>query len=123
MQRQRSEAEHRRRGRPTLKRTRTEKLPLETISDSQGLQSLILTVTAAQEKLAEDLDGALGVDPFYDAFHTEIELSEEMGLNDAAEVELRLKELLSSWTKKVMGKEAEVNIDLRTQVKGKGVAV
>lgn len=65
----------------------------------------------------------VGGDTFCEDFGTEKELSEEMGLDDAVEIEVRLRDLLSSWTEKVLGERTEVNIDLRTQVKGKGKAV
>ncbi|CAN8098773.1 unnamed protein product [Discula destructiva] len=122
MRRQRSEAEHRRRGRPTLKRIKTDKLPLETVPESQGLQGLVLTVEPDTDKLAQLLDGTVGGDTSYDAFHTEIELSDQMGLEDATEVETRLKDMFSVWTEMVLGKRTEVSIDLRTRIKGKGLA-
>lgn len=122
MKRQRSEVEHRRSGRQSLKRVKTDRLPLETVTESQGIQHLVLTVHSDAKKLAENLEGTVGNDTFSNNCHIDTSLGDDMALDDVAEVEAKLECLLSAWTEKVLGQRAEVNLDLRSQVKGKAVA-
>lgn len=123
MKRQRSQAEHRRRGRQPLKRVKTDRLPLEITPEKQGVHDLELTVVPNTERLAYDLEIMAEYNTFCHSFYTEIELSNHMSIDDAVEVEARLKDLVSAWAEKTIGERTEVNFDLRSRVKGKDVAV
>ncbi|KAJ4413702.1 hypothetical protein N0V82_008384 [Gnomoniopsis sp. IMI 355080] len=123
IERQRSEAEHRRRGRQPLQRVKTDRLPLETVPEMQGTQHLVLHVEIDMMKLADRLGDMVGSDGFCNNYRTDIESSEQMDLDDVVEVEVRLKDLLSTWTEKLLGEKTEVDLNLRSQVKGKMVAV
>lgn len=122
MKRQRSEAEHRRSGRQTIKRTKTDRLPLEKISNQDEIQRLVLTVVSDSEKLGSALSDTTEHDTFCSDCRSELSLTEEMDLDDVTEIETRLKSILSAWTEKVLGAKTEVKLDIRSQVKGKATA-
>lgn len=121
IKRQLSEAEHRTRGRQPLKRAKTDRLPLETVPQGQGIQHLVLPIEIDATNF-EDVLADVGSDKICNKYLIDIEATEQMNLDDVAEVELRLKELLSAWTEKVLGEKTEVNLDLRSRTKGKMVA-
>lgn len=123
MKRQRSEAEHIRRGRQPLKRVKTDRLPLETVPQRQGIQHLLLGVEIDAIKLEKTLGDVAGADDFHVACRTDIELMEEMDLDTVVELEVRLRDLLSSWIEKIIGERIEVNLNLRSKVKGKMLSV
>lgn len=123
MKRQRSEAEHRRKGRQSLKRVKTDRLPLEAVPQCQEIQHLVLPVEVDAMKLANDLKCMARFDGNVHDSRSEIESTEKMDLDDVVEIEARLKNLLDNWTENVLGEKSEVNLDLRSQVKGKIVAV
>lgn len=123
MKRQRSEAEHRRMGRQPLKRIKTDRLPLETVPQRQGIQHLVLPVEIDAMKLANNLEYMARFDNSHYDSRPEIESTEKMNLDDIVEIEARLKNLLNSWTENVLGEKSDVNLDLRSQVKGKMTAV
>lgn len=122
MKRQRSEAEHRRKGRQPLRRVKTDRLPLETVPQCQGTQYLVLPVEIDAMKLANNLDFMARYDGNLTDSHPEIEPIEEMNLDNVVEIEARLKSLLDNWTENVLGEKSEVDFDLRSQMKGKMVA-
>lgn len=122
MKRQRSEAEHRRRGRQPLKRVKTDRLPLETVPQCQHVQQLVLSVQIDAWKLANKIKYKARFDGSLDDSGPGKELNEEMSLGDVVEIEARLRDLLDNWTETVLGAKTEVNLDLRSQVKGKMVA-
>lgn len=118
MSRQRSEAEHRRRGRQPLKRAKTDRLPLERIEE--GTQHLVLTMAPDYDQL-EGPGGMVGEDALRSYCRAEIDLSDEMDLADVTEIEVRLKSMLSVWTEKILGKTTEVELNIRSSVKGKAI--
>lgn len=122
MRRQLSEAEHRRSGRQTLKRTKTDRLPLEKTPDEYGIQHLVLTVVPDTERLVSASSYTTGYDTFFGDCRSELSLTEEMSLDDVTEVETRLRSILSVWTEKILGEKTEVQLDIRSQVKGKATA-
>lgn len=123
MKRQRSEAEHRRKGRQPLKRVKTDRLPLEIVPHCQGIQHLVLPVEIDAMKLADNLEFMARFDGNLGDSCPEIESTEKMNLDDVVEIEARLKNLLDNWTENVLGEKSEINLDLRSQVKGKMVAM
>lgn len=117
IKRQRSEAGHRGRARQTIQRTRTDWLPLETIPRGHEIQHLVLVVKADTKNLDQNQKGSTE-----EAAGDNGSLCAEMDLEDAAEIEARLKHIVSAWTVKTPGEEVEVDINIRGIVKGKGVA-
>lgn len=119
LRRQCSEAERGRKGRPPLKRAKTDMLPLEKVPEKEGVQHLALTVVPDTENLGKLSGAMIGVDTFCSDCRTGIDLCDNMNLEDVAEIEARLKMILCHWTEKVFGQRAEVVLDLRSQAKGK----
>lgn len=117
MRRQRSEAKHRGQGRQTIKRAKTEMLPLELIPQGHEIQHLVLIVEPGTEKL-----GQIGITDIQDEAINDEEFWETIGLKDVAEIEERFKQVLSVWTEKTLGEKTKVEINLGRVVKGKGVA-
>lgn len=117
IKRQRSEAEHQGRARQTIQRTKTDRLPLETIPQGHEIQHLVLVVKADTKNLERDQKGNTEKAAVENG-----SLCAEMDLEDAAEIEARLKHVLSAWAEKTLGEETEVDINLRRMAKGKGVA-
>lgn len=122
IKRQRSEADHRRRGRQPLKRTKTDKLPLETVPERQEMHHLVLPLQVDTMKLADILANVVQSDGSYSNYCEEIKSSDHMNLDDVMEIEVRLNDLLSIWTEQVFGEKSELSLYLRRQVKGKTVA-
>lgn len=122
MKRQRSEAEHRKRGRQPLKRVKTDRLPLETVPQCQDMQRLVLSVHIDALKLANVVRFMARLNGDLDDSGPETKSNEEMNLDDVVEIEARFKNLLDDWTEKVLGEKREVSLNLRSQVKGKMVA-
>lgn len=119
MRRQRSEAEHRRKGRQPPKRAKSDRLPLEKVPAKEGIQHVVLTIAPDMDKVGEMSEDTAVYDIFCADCRTELRLSDEMGLDDVTEIETRLKSVLSAWTEKMLGEKTEVVLDIRRQVKGK----
>ncbi|KUI66597.1 hypothetical protein VM1G_01788 [Cytospora mali] len=117
IKRQRSEAENRGQPRQTIKRAKTDTLPLETIPQGHELQHLVLVVEPDTKKFARNQE----VEPEDEAVESE-GLCTEIGLEDVTEIEERLQHVLCLWAERTLGEKTEVDINLRRVVKGKGVA-
>ncbi|ROV97598.1 hypothetical protein VSDG_04556 [Cytospora chrysosperma] len=92
IKRQRSEAGDRGRARQTIQRTRTDRLPLETIPQGHEIQHLVLVVKADTKDLDQTQTGGTE-----EAAGENGSLCAGMDLEDAAEIEARLKHILSAW--------------------------
>lgn len=119
LRRQRSEAESGRKGRPSLKRTKTDMLPLEKVPEKEEVHHLVLNMVPDTEKLGNVSGAMSGVDTFCSDRRTKIDLCGEMNLDDVAEIEARLKMVLFHWTEKVFGQGTDVELELRSPTKGK----
>ncbi|ROW14779.1 hypothetical protein VPNG_03752 [Cytospora leucostoma] len=117
MRRQRSEEKHRGQGRQTIKRAKTEMLPLESIPQGHEIQHLVLKVEPVTEKLEQ-----IRIADIQDEAINDQELWDTIGLKDVAEIEERIRQVMSVWTEKTLGEKTEVEINLGKVVKGKGVA-
>ncbi|KUI54097.1 hypothetical protein VP1G_01340 [Cytospora mali] len=117
IKRQRSEAENRGQPRQTIKRAKTDTLPLETIPQGHELQHLVLIVEPDTKELARNQKA----EPEDEAVESE-GLCTEIGLEDVTEIEERLQHVLCVWAERTLGEKTEVDISLRRVVKGKGVA-
>ncbi|KAI3396700.1 hypothetical protein diail_11808 [Diaporthe ilicicola] len=117
MKRQRSEAAHRRKGRRSITRTKTNQLPLETLSSGDGAQHLVLT-------LAQDTMKSFNVSKRTISlieYRGRVSFGASMSLEDVDDVRSRLQTVISSWTEKVFGEKRDIEINLRGAVKGNHV--
>lgn len=117
MRRQRSEAEHRGRARQSIKRTMTDKVPLETIPQGQEIQHLVLVVKADTKNLRQNQIGVKEGEAVDNGG-----LCTNLDLEDVVEIEKRLKNAVFAWAEDTLDEKAEVAINLRKVVKGKGIA-
>lgn len=122
IRRQRSEAEHQRKGRQPLKRAKSDTLPLEKVPEKEMIQHLVLTIVPDTKELGRVWEATTGVDTFCSDCRTEIDLCDNMNLDDITDIEERLRIVLASWTEKILGQKAEVGLDIRSQVERKALA-
>lgn len=113
MKRQRSEAEHRRRGRQPRKRAKTDQLPLEKVPDDSGVQHLVQTVAPDPKQLKENSGYWAENDVFHADCRAVLSLRDKMSLEDVEEVEVRLRNVLCAWTENVLGASVDVELDIR----------
>lgn len=118
IRRQRSEAAHRRNGRHSIKRTKSDKLPLETIPSGEGTEQLILHLS--QEKAKTCI--ASRRTPSLAAYHEGVRFGESISLEDVDDIQSKLQTVVTSWTERIFGKKADIEFDLRKAVKGTRVA-
>ncbi|KAG8165353.1 hypothetical protein KVR01_005628 [Diaporthe batatas] len=113
IRRQRSEAAHRREGRQSIKRTKTDKLPLETIPSGNGTGQLVLYLSheTAQTCIASKRTASLT------AYREGVRFGDTMSLEDVNDIQSKLQTVVASWTEKTFGEKAEIEIDLRKAVK------
>lgn len=112
--RQRSEAAHRRKGRQCIKRTKTDKLPLETIPSGDGTKHLVLN-------LNHETVGTCNApkrSPSLAAYREEMRFGSSMSLEDVDDIQSRLQTVLAIWIEKTFGEKADIEFDLREAVKG-----
>lgn len=121
MRRQRSGADNQRKGRPMLKRAKSDMLPLERVPNNYETQRLILTLVFDTENLAEVQTIPSEDAVFGSGYCAKTKLGEDMGLEDAAEIEMRLRRLLDEWTEANLGQRIDVEINLCALVKGKTI--
>lgn len=118
IRRQRSEAAHRRKGRQSIKRTKTDKLPLERVPSGDGTKHLVLNVdhetigTCNASRRTSSLA----------AYREGVRFGASMTLEDMNDIQSRLQTVLTSWTQKTFGEKADIEIDLQEAVKGTQVA-
>lgn len=118
IRRQRSEAAHRRKGRQSIKRTKTDKLPLETVPSGDGTNHLVLNVDHETVEVRNASRRTTS-----SAAYREGELfGASMSLEDADDIQTRLQTVFTSWTQKTFGEKADIEIDLRKAMKGTQVA-
>lgn len=122
MRRQRSEADHRRRGHQLLKRAKSDMLPLEKIPDAYEIQRLVLIVVPDMNKLGDAQKHPSEDTIFGDGYRTGAKLGEELSLEDAAELDTKLRRVLDGWTEMNLGQRADVEINIGALVKGKTIA-
>lgn len=113
MRRQRSEAEHRREGRQSIKRTKSDKLPLETIPSGNGTGQLVLYLGHETAKICN----ASKRTPSLTAYREGGRLGDMMSLEDVNYIQSKLQTVVTSWTERAFGKKADIEIDLRKAVK------
>lgn len=118
IRRQRSEAAHRRKGRPSIKRTKTDKLPLETVPSGDGTNQLVLNL---KHQTVEACNASRRT-PSLAAYRRGMRLGSLMSLEDVDEVQSRLQTVFTSWTERTFGEKADVEFDLRKAVKESQVA-
>lgn len=100
-----------------IKRTKSDRLPLETIPEGYEVQHLVLVVESDTENFGRSQEWDTE-----DVILDSESMFFSVDLEEVAEIEGRLKQVLSAWAKKTLGEETEVDINLRKVVKGKGVA-
>lgn len=113
MRRQRSEAPHRRKGQPSIKRTKTDQLPLEMVPSGGGTQHLVLNL---------DQDTTERCNVSRTTSLTEYSERESFGalmsLGDLDDIQSRLQIVISSWAEKTFGQKTDITVDLRRAAKG-----
>lgn len=122
MRRQRSDADHQRKGRPLLKRAKSDMLPLERVPNNYETQQLILTMVTDVERLGDTRTNPSKGTAFVSESCTETKLGQDLSLEDAAEIETNLRSLLNEWTETTLGQKIDVEINLGALVKGKIIA-
>ncbi|POS78025.1 DNA mismatch repair protein mutL [Diaporthe helianthi] len=112
IRRQRSEAAHRGGGRQSRKRTKTDKLPLETIPGI-GTAQLVLHLghETAKTCIASKRTSSLT------AYRDGVRFGDLMSLEDMNDIQSKLQVVVTSWTEKTFGRQADVDINLRKAVK------
>ncbi|KAL1860466.1 hypothetical protein Daus18300_009240 [Diaporthe australafricana] len=113
MRRQHSDAAHRRKGRHSIKRTKTDQLPLEMVPSGGGTQHLVLN-------LDQNTIGRCNVSrtPSLDEYSERVSFDALMSLGDLDDIQLRLQTVISSWVEKTFGQKADITVDLRRAAKG-----
>lgn len=114
IRRQRSEAAHRRSGRQSIKRTKSDKLPLETIPSGDGTEQLVLHLS---QEIAKTCIASRRT-PSLAAYHEGVRFGELMSLEDVHDIQSRLQTVVTSWTERIFGEKADIEFDLRKTVKG-----
>lgn len=122
MRRQRSEADHQRRGRPMRQRAKSDMLPLETVPNTYQMQRLVLNMASDVEVFGNSRKNTFRDADFGGGFCADTKLGQDMGLEDAAEVETRLRRLLDEWTLTTLGQRIGVDVNIGALVKGKTAA-
>lgn len=118
MRRQRSESAHRRRGRQSIKRTKTERLPLEKVPSGDGTKHLVLNLN---QETTETCNASRRT-PSLAAYQEGICFGELMSPKDVDEIQSRLQTVFASWTERTFGEKVEIELNLRKAVKGTQVA-
>lgn len=118
IRRQRSEAAHRRKGRQSIKRTKTDKLPLETVPSGDGTKHLVLNVDHETVEVCNASRRTTSLA----AYREGVLFGASMSLEDADDIQTRLQAVFTSWTQKTFGEKTDIEIDLRKAVKGIQVA-
>lgn len=118
IRRQRSEVAHRRKGRQSIKRTKTDKLPLETVPSGDGTKHLVLNVDHETVEVCNASRRTTSLA----AYREGVLFGASMSLEDADDIQTRLQTVFTSWTQKTFGEKTDIEIDLRKAVKGIQVA-
>lgn len=118
IRRQRSEAVHRRRGRQSIKRTKTERLPLEKVPSGDGTKHLVLNLN---QETTETFNASKRTTSLA-AYHEGMCFVELMSPNDVDEIQSRLQTVFASWTERTFGEKVDIELNLRKAVKGTQVA-
>ncbi|KAK2611142.1 hypothetical protein N8I77_004517 [Diaporthe amygdali] len=113
MRRQRSEAEHRRKGRQSIKRTKTCMLPLETVPSSDGTVHLMLNLEPDSTEFCIASKRTLSLVEY----RQKASFGALMSLEDVDEIQSRLQTVISGWTQKTFGKKADIELNLQSAVK------
>lgn len=119
MRRQRSEADHKKRGQPLLQRAKSELLPMERIPDACEMQCLVLVMTPDMGQLRYVARNPAKDIALEDDFSAEAILGQNMDLKDAADIETRLRVLVDEWSRRTLGQETVTEINIGALVKGK----
>lgn len=114
IRRQRSEAAHRRKGRQPIKRTKTDKLPLESVPSGDGTKHLVLSV----DHETVETCNASGRTTSLAAYREGVRFGASMSLEDVDDIQSRLQTVFTSWTQKTFGEKKDIEIDLRKAVEG-----
>lgn len=113
MRRQRSEAEHRRKGRQSIKRTKTYMLPLETVPSSDGTVHLMLNMEPDNTELCNPPKRTLSLV----GYRQKASFGVLMSLEDVDDIQSRLQTVISGWTERTFGERADIELNLRSAVK------
>lgn len=118
IRRQRSEAAHRRKGRQSIKRTKTDRLPLEKVPSGDETKHLVLHL---DQETTEACNTSKRT-PSFAAYREGTRFGALMSLDDADDIQSRLQTVVTSWTERTFGKKADVEVDLQKAVKGSRMA-
>lgn len=118
IRRQRSEAAHRRKGRQSIKRTKTDKLPLEIVPSGDGTKHLVLSLDHGIVATCDVAKRTPSLAEYSEGGH----FGATMNLEDVDDIQSRLQTVLSCWTEKTFGEKAGIEIDLWEAVKSTQVA-
>lgn len=119
MRRQRSEADHQRRGRPMLAKAKSDMLPLERVPNTCEMQRLVLVMAPNVEKLGDGDRNSAEDYVLGGGYSTETKLGEDLSLEDAAQIETRMRTLWGEWTETTLGQRIDVEINIGALLKGK----
>lgn len=118
IRRQRSEAAHRRKGRQSIKRTKTDRLPLEKVPSGDETKHLVLHL---DQETIEACNTSKRT-PSFAAYREGTRFGALMSLDDVDDIQSRLQTVVTSWTERTFGKKADIEVDLQKAVKGSQVA-
>lgn len=117
IRRQRSEAAHRRKGRQSIRRTKTDRLPLEKVPSGDETKHLVLHLD--QETI--EACNASKRTPSFTAYREGTRFG-ALILDDVDDIQSRLQTVVTSWTERTFGKKADIEVDLQKAVKGSQMA-
>lgn len=118
IRRQRSEAAHRRKGRQSIKRTKTDNLPLEKVPSGDETKHLVLHLN--QETI--EACNASKRTPSFAAYREGTTFGALMSLDDVNDIQSRLQAVVTIWTERTFGEKGDIEMDLHKAVKGSQMA-
>lgn len=118
IRRQRSEAAHRRKGRQSIKRTKTNNLPLEKVPSGDETKHLVLHLN--QETI--EACNASKRTPSFAAYREGTPFGALLSSDDVDDIQSRLQTVVTSWTERTFGEKGDIEMDLHKAVKGSQMA-
>lgn len=118
IRRQRSEAARRRKGRQSIKRTKTDRLPLEKVPSGDETKHLVLHL---DQETIEACNTSKRT-PSLAAYREGTRFGALMSLDDVDDIQSRLQTVVTIWTERTFGKKADIEVDLQRAVKGSQMA-
>lgn len=105
-----------------LKRAKSDMLPLKTVPNPYQTQRLVLTMAPDVETFGNSQQNAFRDADFGGALCAETRLGQDMGLEEAADIEKRLRRLVEEWTEMTVGQRIGVDINMGALLKEKTAA-